>query len=336
MSPRARLLAAGLLAVAPVAAPFAVGALASQGGADVPAQVALTFRDPRIDESSGLVVRDGRVYTVNDSGDGPYVYQVDPRTGRTVAVTTYDDESPEDVEALAAGPDGTLWVGDIGDNRRWRGSVRVHRVVPGRESGRVAAATYELAYPDGPHDAETLLVEPRTGRLLLVTKGYRGGVVYAAPRRLRAGETQVLEQVGTVQGMVTDGTFLPGGDRLLLRTYGSAELYSYPSLRLLARTELPSQRLGEGIAVEDGSVYLSSEGEGSDVLTYPLRRVEQARAPDQQRTQPPASPPPGTNSDRDPQPWMGLGPGRYLLTALGVGAAVVALRAVLRRGRRRR
>jgi len=317
---------------------FAVGALASEGGSDVPAHAALTFQDPRIDESSGLVVRDGRVYTVNDSGDGAYVYQVDPRTGRTVAVTTYDDEDPTDVEALAAGPDGALWVGDIGDNRRWRGSVRVHRIVPVRESGTVPSTTYDLAYPGGPHDAETLLVHPRTGRLLLVTKGYGGGVVYRAPRRLRAGETHVLEQVGRVQGLVTDGTFLAGGDRLLLRTYGTAELYSYPGLRLLARTELPRQELGEGIAVDGRSVYLSSEGEGSDVLTFPLSRLEQARVPAAEQQDHPATPPPGTStgSERDPRPWMGLGPAGFLLAALGAGMAVLALRAALRRGRRRR
>ena len=87
--------------------------------------------DPSVAESSGLVEvrRDGdhRVLTINDSGDGPVVYVVDPRSGRVVGRSTYDDEAV-DVEALTAGRGGEVWVGDIGDNSAVRAGVRVHRL----------------------------------------------------------------------------------------------------------------------------------------------------------------------------------------------------------------
>jgi hypothetical protein len=350
MGPRIRSLAAGLLAVAPLVLPVVAAPLQSQGDPDRPARVAATFRDDRIAESSGLAVRGGVVLTVNDSGDGPYVYEVDPRTGRTTRVVTYDDEDPDDVEALAPGGDGALWVGDIGDNRRWRDSIRVHRLVLGSGGGLFSASAFDLVYPDGPHDAETLLVRPRTGRLLVVTKSWvSGGVVYEAPRHLRTGETHRLRRVATVPGLITDGAFLPAGDRVLLRTYGTAGLYTYPGFKRLAEVELPWQDQGEGIAVEGRSVYLSSEGESSEVLAVDLGSFERAaRSQAARSARPEASPSarPETRSpegerasdgqDEGPQPWMGLGPGGYVLVVLAAGASVVVVRGALRRSRRRR
>ncbi len=107
------------------------------------------FSDAGIDESSGLVVRGDRLFTVNDSGDGPVLYAVDLATGETVAVTTYADQDPDDVEALAPGPHGTVWVGDIGDNRRAApGRSAVHRVRPAaRGDGSVDAVGYDCATP---------------------------------------------------------------------------------------------------------------------------------------------------------------------------------------------
>ena len=52
-----------------------------------------------------------------------------------------------------------------------------------RPSGDVR--TYELDYPGGSADAEALLADPRTGRLVVVTKGLVGGQVLVAPRELR-------------------------------------------------------------------------------------------------------------------------------------------------------
>jgi hypothetical protein len=334
MGPRSRYFAAGLLAVAPLVGPVAAGPFVSEGDPAVHAEVAVTFQDERIDESSGLVVRDGRLFTVNDSGDGPYVYEVDLRTGETVAVTAFSDEDPDDVEALAAGPGGALWVGDIGDNRRWRDSLRVHRLVPDGATGRAPAATFELAYPDGPHDAEAMLVHPRTGRLLVVTKQFvGGGRVYQGPRRLREGETHVLEPVAEVAGVITDGTFLDGGERLVLRSYGVAVFYSYPDFRRLGEAPLPWQDQGEGIAVNDGAVYLSTEGERSEVLTLGLDRLERAAARAAREPGPPEPRPREDVSQReyDPEPWMGLGPTLLGLTVVGAGAVLLLLRAALRR-----
>lgn len=335
MRRRTRYLAAGALLLVAAAGPLLPGALASSGSPSAPAEVAVRFADPAIDESSGLVVRGDRLFTVNDSGGGPEVFEVDLRTGKTVGVTTYDDEDPMDVEALAPGRGGVLWVGDIGDNRRARGSVRVYRLTPSPGGGSVQAAAFDLVYPDRPHDAEALLVHPRTGRLLVVTKNLvGGGVVYRAPRRLRPGETHQLERLGRAPGLVTDGTFLPGGDRILLRTYGSASVHSYPGLKTLATVELPAQEQGEAVAVAGDRMYLGSEGEHAEVLVTDVPRAQESRPA--QESSPPGVDEPEARREYDPEPWFGLGFGRFLGLAAGAALAVVGLRAALRRARRRR
>ena len=40
---------------------------------------------------------------------------------------------------------------------------------------------YRFTYPDGPHDAEALLVDPRDGRIWIATKDVFGGGLYRAP-----------------------------------------------------------------------------------------------------------------------------------------------------------
>ena len=322
------------------------------GGDDglVRSEVAFSFTDERIDESSGLVARGRTFWTVNDSGDEAVVYAVDGRTGATTGTTSYAGAEPDDVEALAPGPGATLWVGDIGDNNRDRSTVAVHRV--GADG---STARFELAYPDGPHDAEALLVHPRTGRVLVVSKvPLLGGTVYAAPRRLEEGSVHRMAAVSRVRGTVTDGAFLPDGRHVVLRTYGSAGVYTYPGFEQVADLELPDQDQGEAVAVSrGGEVFLSSEGALSEVLRVTLpASVRSAVAGTPSGAPASASPSPAVSAAPAPEAsdpasddrgtgagdGVGLGRPRGYAVAAVLGALVVGalVRAARRRGRRRR
>jgi len=317
--------------------PFLLGAAAAPGDDE---DVAFAFQDRRITESSGLVaLPDGLFVTTNDSGDEARVFTVDDR-GRTVGVTTWADDAT-DVEALAPAGPAEVWVGDIGDNGGSRDSVQVARVPVGHGDRTSHGPVYDLTYPDDGHDAETLLAGP-DGRLYVVTKGFLGGTVYAAPARLDPEGENRLEQVGTagaVLPMATDGTFLPDGGHILVRGYGSAAVYAFPSLDRIAGLGLPGQRQGEGLAVApDGTLYTSSEGVFSDVLRLPESGRCSADAGicalDRAASARPAPTPPSSEPSRDPQaaersdhrwwPWLLVG---------GVGAAVLWLQARLLRRR---
>lgn len=254
------------LAALAVALPFVVG---SVGGPAPDSDVVLRFRDPAIVESSGLVAARGTFATVNDSGDTGRVFLVGG-DGTTIGVSTWSDD-PVDVEALAPADAGHVWVGDIGDNQRARSTVEVVRVPLGRGDRTVDAHPRSLTYPDGSVDAEALLRHPRNGRLYVVSKEVLGGTVYAAPQQLRADRPNRLRAVASAPPIVTDGAFFPDGRHLVLRDYGRAFVYSFPSLERVAEVALADQQQGEGIAVDAGSrVYVSSEGRAAPVLEVSL------------------------------------------------------------------
>jgi hypothetical protein len=305
--------------------------LAHADDPSVPGRTLFSLADDRVIESSGLVDRGDVVYTTNDSGDDAVLYGVDPGTGRTVSTTTYAD-AVEDVEDLAPGAGGTVWVGDTGDNRRHRDDIAVYRVTPGEGDTDGPAPRYTLAYPDGPHDAETLLVSPRTRRVLVVSKSAFGGIVYAAPRHLEQGaRPNRLRPFARVSGLVTDGAFLPDGRHVVLRTYGTASVYTFPGFGLVGTVRLPSQPQGEGISVgATGRVLLSSEGVHAEVLQVTLPAA--LTAPDAPVTRP-AEPVPAS-AGRPPAEHTGpaRGPWDWLAIA-AVGVVIVAAGVLATRGR---
>jgi hypothetical protein len=275
---------AGALALA---TPFLLAMLGPPALPD--AHVAFRFSDREIVESSGLTLVDGLFATVNDSGDTGRVFMVDPISGDTVGLTSWSGE-PTDVEAVAPGGSGTVWVGDLGDNRAHRSSVRIAEVPVGRGARRTEPAWRDLTYPGGARDAEALLADPRTGRLFLVSKQVLGGTVYAVP-----SDSDQVRAVGSVLGLVTDGAFLPDGEHVILRNYTRAAVYSYPGFEEIGSFELPAQEQGEGLAVgADGSIFLSSEGTRQPVLRVRLpRSIRTAMTPSPRgATSSTGSPPP--------------------------------------------
>jgi hypothetical protein len=332
-----------------VVVPFLLGAAASPV---TQARVLFSFQDNEIIESSGLAVVDGLVLTTNDSGDSGRVFAVDPATGETVSVTRWDDD-PADVEALA--PDGGpgVWVGDIGDNPESRDSIQLVDVPIGRGDRDVDPEVHEVRYPDGAHDAETLMRDPTAGRLYVATKSPLGGILYEVPKS-GAGEMRPL---GDVLPLATDGAFFPDGRHFVLRNYALAAVYAFPSLESVGSFRLPSQPKGEGIAVDDHDrLLLSSEGLHSDVLRVSLPDDVRAAmaggtpsaapsatgspAPSPATPSPstpsPSTPSPSTQSREDSElpettetqrpawPWL-------LSGLIGVGIVVVLLRSLRRR-----
>jgi len=308
------------------------------------------FADADIVESSGLAVVGGLLVTTNDSGDSGRVFAVDPATGETVGVTHWsgDGEDPEDVEALAPAAHGQVWVGDLGDNRAGRDRVTVVRVPVGRGERTVTPPAYDLVYPDGPRDAESLLADPVTGRLYVVSKSILGGTLFAAPERLSADRPNRLTAVGPVLPIATDAAFFPDGRHLIVRNYSAAAVYSWPDLTVVGRFGLPAQRQGEGIAVApDDTVYASSEGLHAPVLRIALpsavrmAMAEPSTPPSDEATSSPiASPTPATTS---PTPAPGNRVGKELPEAppterspwgwvvgglFGIAAIVVLVRSV--------
>jgi hypothetical protein len=237
----------------------------------------LRIQDPALLESSGLaasVRHPGVLWTHADGGTVAQVRAVDGG-GATVATVTVAGIDPWDPEAMAissSSGEPEIYLGDIGDNQAERDDVSVFRFAepPSLTDQSVEVLWYRFTYPDGPHDAEALLVHPRTGRIYIATKSFGQGGLYRAPREpvtVDNGSNE-LERVGAVPPLVTDGVFLPDG-RFALRTYSSVHVYDRPGEEV-ASAALPAQPQGESIAVRDGELLVGSEGERSAVYAVPV------------------------------------------------------------------
>ena len=312
-----------------------------------------TVGDARLAELSGLVVADQRSFwAIADSGRRTVAYRVD-RTTCAVTGTRTAPIDPNDAEDLASGPDGALWVGDIGDNERTRETVAVI-VLPARG----APSLHRLVYPDGPHDAEALLVDS-AGRPVIVTKegGFGTGVYRTAEPPVGEGPTPLV-RVGSVTLPASDATSGPLGalgSRLVtgaattadgkvvaLRSYTDAWLYPVRDGDIAAavtgpavRVPLPDEPQGEAIAFgPDGTLYSSGETRGG--VRGEIRAVPGAAAlvgDPQAGVAPAVAPQPPAPPEQEAGPsWLPAAVGGGIAVALLVLLAI----AMSVRGARRR
>ncbi|MFF7354336.1 WD40 repeat domain-containing protein [Streptomyces filipinensis] len=258
--------------------------------ADGPGDQGFTLKDPRITESSGLAashLHPGVYWTHNDSSDGPYIYAVDSRTGKTVArITLRGIGSPRDVEAISIGPHDEIYVGDIGDNLggKWP-YVWIYRLPEPKElrDQTVTATQYVVKYANGPRDAESLIVHPKTGRVYIIDKKEDGGHLYEGPATLSTSGANVFRPVAPVDLWATDAAFSPDGRQLAVRGYLGGILYDWDGGRIRRKGQLdvPLQGQGEGVSYSaDGTRLLySSEGADSEVVAKDAPDRPAAKSP---------------------------------------------------------
>jgi hypothetical protein len=315
-------------------------------GAAVPApQVRCTVEDPRLAELSGLVVDGSALWAMADGGRRVEVDRLDPATCAVVErrTATVDPSDPED---LALGPRGALWVGDIGDNDRSRDTVAVI-VLPAGGGSRL----HRLTYPDGPHDAEALLVDG-AGRPVIVTKNPSGaaGIYRTAEPPDGVGPTPLLkvgearlpasDTVGGPLGsfgraLVTGAAASADGRVVALRSYTDAWLYAVPDGGDVAvalagtpvRVPLSGEPQGEAIAFEaDGTLVSGSEARGG--VAGQIREVAGAAG-----LAVPLPPPPEPTAGPAADPAAGAA---LTGAAALIGVLVLGIVAILVRGARRR
>jgi hypothetical protein len=249
--------------------------------------------DSSVSEASGLaasVLRAGVFFTHGDRGGDPVLvsFDADGQLLDEHLVVNADNEDWEDVAAAPCPDEGQcLYVGDIGDNDGSRANVTVYVVrEPEPGDARIRAVErYVAVYPDGPVDAETLLVHPCSGRISLITKASDGSSrVYQFPPLAEIDGTVTLQEVAqlTLAGptaesrAATGGAFDRDGDRVVVRTTDRIFEWTVdpgePDAHWSdAPTELvgTTERNGEGVTfADDGDLY--TVGEGSPI---PLSRA---------------------------------------------------------------
>lgn len=242
---------------------------------------------PAISESSGLVAgrleRDA-LWTHNDSG-APVLFRLGRSGCNPVAVTGAEMYDWEDAAAGPPSQDSTFYIGDIGDNLARRSEIAVYLVPEPRDGATSVAVTrtLRLRYPRGARDAETLMVDPVSGDIVIVTKEDRPAVYVAQPPF--GDEVIILEKVGRfpfpeMLPGPTGGDVTTDGTTAVVVGYSQAYLFAVdPDVglaeSLLRRPEtigLPVVRQREAVAwAQDGtSFYWTSEGNRAPLVRTSL------------------------------------------------------------------
>ncbi|MEV0640252.1 WD40 repeat domain-containing protein [Streptomyces sp. NPDC050619] len=318
-----------------LAAGFLVGVLAvptTASAAD--GDEGFTITDPRITESSGLAAsrqHPGIYWTHNDSDDGPYLYAVDGATGKTVAKLTLTGVgTPRDVEAISIGPDNQIYVGDIGDNfgGRWP-YVWIYQLPEPKQlkDQTIRATQYVVKYSDGPRDAESLVVDRKSGRAYIIDKNEKGGHLYEGPAELSASGTNVFKPIAPVADLeATDAALSPDGEQLVVRSYFGAVAYDWNGgkIKRLERVGVPFLGQGESVTYTDDGTTLMFGAEGSD------SPVEPEDAPGNTGSKPPS----GSGSSAEADEGSGDFDSNLKVGALAVAAVCVVLFGLRRLSRR--
>ena len=136
---------------------------------------------------------------------------------------------------------------------------------------------FDCQYPDGPRDAETLLVDPVEGIPYIVSKEAAGSTAaYRFPGTPEQGETATLEKLTVLanRASLTGGDVSPDVTRIILRGYAAAYDYPLPDGGSFADmfSEIPCtisltlEPQGEALAVGPSGLEVYTASEKSSVL----------------------------------------------------------------------
>jgi len=183
-----------------------------------------------IDEASGIVashVHQAILYTHNDSGGDPVIFMIDT-LGQYQGKIKLEGVRNKDWEDIAIGPgensdSSYIYVGDIGDNDGKRKQVQVYRFPePSKiqEIQNVQPERIALIYPDEPRDAETLMVDPWTGDIFILSKRDTSNILYRAPaKELKKGQVEMEKIMKLPITMAVAGDISADGKQIIIKNY---------------------------------------------------------------------------------------------------------------------
>ncbi|MCD6393484.1 MAG: hypothetical protein J7M40_08245 [Planctomycetes bacterium] len=251
-------------------------------------------QDGPLSETSGIVAsrkNPGIIWAHNDSGDAARVYAVDTR-GRYLAKCTFGGVGARDCEDIAIGPGSTkgvdyIYLADIGDNSAVRRHVEIYRAVEPTITAHSAmqdvrlrdVETICLRYPDGACDSETLMVDPVTKDLYIISKRHERSRLYRAAWPDDTTRTVTLQYKCSLPwGWATGGDISRDGTAVIVRNNYTASLWKRrPGSALDEAFDGPAEHVmlawepqGEAICFDATSkgYYTTSEGYRPVIYQY--------------------------------------------------------------------
>ena len=255
-----------------------------------------------MNEISGIAASgiDPNIYYVhNDSGDTSRFFAI-TADGKLKSTIYFKGDAKAkqgvyDCEDIAVGPGplknkSYIYLGDIGDNTGKRPFLTIYRFAENadwlkNEVNNASAVPVHLKYPDGPRDAETLMVDPIEKLLYIVSKRQDSVSVYTAPLKYKPNDTITLTKrcklffAGLkVFKWITAGDISKDGSQVALRSYEKVYYWKRNGKEPIWKTmqdkpQVPfyvPEKQGEaiGFAADGKGYYTTSEGVYSPVYYY--------------------------------------------------------------------
>jgi len=182
-----------------------------------------------LNEMSGLAfskLHQDLVYVHNDSGGEAKVYILDS-LGNHLGEIELLGAKNRDWEDIAVGPgkDGksSIYVGDIGDNSAQYEYITVFRLpepIHLKPSMRVPPEKINLRFPNGPMDAETLIVDPISGDIFILSKRDKENTLFRLPsEKFEEGEAVLEEIMKLPITSCVGGDISQDGAQIIIKNY---------------------------------------------------------------------------------------------------------------------
>ena len=258
--------------------------------------------NPDIIEASGITVskcQPNVLWTHNDSGDDAFIYAIDP-AGANLGTWHVRDAQNIDWEDIAEFKDASgkcfIYIGETGNNNLGRTVQTIYRVAEPAVSPDSAntrkknaletesAESVSFSYADAPHNAETLIVQPVTGVIYVLTKNRSdpSGVYKIAPS-FGSSVVQKVSYIAQIkvpsipEGLLTGGDASFDGRRVVLCDYMdgyeltlSAGDNNFDDIwkQTPVRIDLGPRDTGEAVAYSpDGNtIYATTDGKNAPMI----------------------------------------------------------------------
>lgn len=232
-----------------------------------------------IDEASGLAASatmPGYLWTIQDSGQPSSLYLIS-KDGKSIKEYNVPGSNNRDWEEVAVGPGpengvSYAYIADIGNNNQLTPTNTIYRIpeIKGADGSFTQSALQKItfSYPDGPRDAEALIVDPVTKDIFVLSKEAQTNI-YRLPFPQSTAETMVAEKIGTVPGVATAtaGSISKDGSEMVVRTYLAVYYWKRGNGESVGQTLVKSATKALIVALEPQGEAICFENESKGFYT---------------------------------------------------------------------
>lgn len=252
----------------------------------------------KLDEVSGLAASSkntGMLWTLNDSGNRAEVLLIDDRLNIRLTCTLANiiNRDWEDI-SVGPGPEAGknyIYVADIGDNM----AIFPYKTIYRFEEPKFTEGTSQISITDFDRivfqldvkkDTESLLVDPKTKNLYVISKREKPVYVYELKYPYSTTDTLTAQKIGSIPfGQIVAADFSPDGNEVLIKNYNNVFYWRLDNENLASALKrspaivtYEAEPQGESVTfARDGSgFYTISEtvkGEKSYLWFYPRKKI---------------------------------------------------------------